>query len=68
MFILAHFKLIVMAILLAVPYYYFNGYLVKKIRPKESGKRLISFFITVFVTALIYSALLVFWYVWVMYK
>jgi len=43
--------------LVAAPYYFFNRYLIKKIRPYASGKRLALFFISVIITALLYSAL-----------
>jgi hypothetical protein len=65
MFIIAHLDIIGMAVLMAFPFYFFNRYLVQKIRPGESGKRMIGYFITVMITALFYSVIGVILMIWV---
>jgi hypothetical protein len=65
MFIPANLHIIIMAVLVAAPYYFFNRYLLQKIRPKQSGKRMVGYFLLVLVTALFYagaSVILMVWY------
>ena len=65
MFIPANFHIILMAVLVAAPYYFFNRYLIQKIRPNKNGKRLIVYFLSVLITALLYgsaSVILMVWY------
>ena len=52
---LANLDIIAMAVLAAAPFYFFNRYLLKKIRPSETGKRLALYFISVLILALLYS-------------
>lgn len=65
MFIIAHLDIIAVSVLMAVPFYFFNRYLLQKIRPGESGKRMIGYFVTVVITAFIYSIIGVILMVWV---
>ena len=65
MFITANLDIIAMALLVAAPFYFFNRYLVKKIRPSDTGKRLALYFITVLTLALLYSIVSVLVIVWV---
>lgn len=65
MFITANLDIIAMALLVAAPFYFFNRYLVNKIRPSETGKRLALYFITVLTLALLYSIVSVLVIVWV---
>ena len=65
MFIPANLHIILMAVLVAAPYYFFNRYLIQKIRPTQNGKRLIVYFLSVLITALLYgsaSVILMVWY------
>jgi hypothetical protein len=68
MFILANPDIIAMALLVAAPFYFFNRYLVKKIKPSESGKRLVLYFINVVILALLYSIIGVLIMVWLKYR
>ncbi len=52
MFIIAHLDIIFMVFLVAAPFYFFNRCLVQKIRPTQSGKRLVVYFLSVLITAL----------------
>ncbi len=65
MFIPANLDIIAMALLVAAPFYFFNRYLVKKIRPSDTGKRLALYFITVLTLALLYSIVSLLVIVWV---
>ena len=67
-FILANFDIITMAILVAVPFYFLNRYLLKKIRPSETGKRLVLYFTSVLVLALIYSIASVLLMAWIKHR
>jgi hypothetical protein len=66
MFILANLDIIIMALLVATPFYFFNRYLIKMIRPSETGKRLLFYFISVLVLAFLYSIASVF--IWLKFK
>ena len=55
MFILAHLDIITIAVLMAVPYYFFNRYLARKIKPGESGKGTLLYFIVALTTAVLYG-------------
>jgi hypothetical protein len=68
MFIIANLDIIAMALLVAAPFYFFNRYLVKKIKPSESGKRLVLYFINVVILALLYSIIGVLIMVWLKYR
>jgi hypothetical protein len=65
MFIIPNLHIISIAVLVAAPFYFFNRYLVQKIRPEESGKKLTGYFVTVIITALIYSIIGVILMVWI---
>ena len=67
-FIIANFDIIVMALLVAAPFYFFNRHLVKKIKPSESGKKLALYFISVVILALLYSIISVLIMVWAWHK
>jgi len=64
MFIPANLDIIAIALLVATPFYFFNRYLLKKIRPSETGKRLLLYFISVLILALLYSIASVLIMVW----
>jgi dolichol kinase len=66
MFILANLDIIVIALLAAAPFYFFNRYLVKTMRPSETRKRLALYFISVSILALLYSFSFVI--IWIKYK
>jgi hypothetical protein len=51
--------------LIAIPFYYFNQYLIQKIKPRESGKKLLLYFITIVACAFIYISIGVFAIVYV---
>lgn len=55
MFILANLHIIGLAVVMAIPFYFFNKSLVSSIRPGESSKRAVLFMLVVVLTALIYS-------------
>jgi uncharacterized membrane protein len=55
MFIPGIIPTLVILVLVALPYYFFNKYLVKKLRPRESAMRLMIFFTVVLITSLLYS-------------
>lgn len=55
MFLPANLHIIFISVLVAFPFYLFNRYLVKKIRPRENGRQLLFYFLTVLVTSLLYS-------------
>ncbi len=46
--------ILAIAALLTIPFYFFNKYLLKKLNPRESGAKLLVYFITVVVTAFAY--------------
>jgi hypothetical protein len=64
MFILANLDIIAIALLVAAPFYFFNRYLLKKIKPSETGKRLALYFISVLILALLYSIVSVLLMTW----
>ena len=64
-FILANLHILALAVLVAFPFYFFNRYLVQKIRPEESGKKLLGYFVTVILTALAYSIAVLIIIVWI---
>jgi hypothetical protein len=68
MFILANLDIIAMALLVAAPFYFFNRYLLRKIRPSETGKRLFLYFISVLVVAILYSIISVLLMVWIKHR
>ncbi len=68
MFILTNLDVIAMALLVAAPFYFLNRYLLKKIRPLESGKRLTLYFISVLILALLYSIISVLIMVWIKHR
>jgi hypothetical protein len=68
MFIIANLDIIAMALLVAAPFYFFNRYLVKKIKPSESGKRLVLYFINVVILEMLYSIIGVLIMVWLKYR
>lgn len=39
---------------MTVPFYYFNRFLLRKIKPRENGSRLLMYFILLVVSAFIY--------------
>jgi hypothetical protein len=55
MFILAHLDIIAITVLMAFPFYFFNRYLVKKLKPGENIRNTVQYFLIVLITALIYS-------------
>jgi hypothetical protein len=67
-FIIANLDIIAMAILVAAPFYFLNRYLLKKIRPSETGKRLALYFISVLILALLYSIISVLIMTWIKQK
>jgi len=52
-------------LLMVIPYYFFNRFLVKKINPRESGKKLILYFIVNLVAVFIYLSAAVFIIIWI---
>jgi hypothetical protein len=68
MFILANLEVIAMALMVAAPFYFLNRYLLKKIRPSESGKRLTLYFTSVLTLALLYSIISVLIMVWIKHR
>ena len=63
--IIPYLNIVFMTGLVAAPFYFFNRYLIQKIKPKQSSKRLIVYFLTVLITALLYagaSVILMIWY------
>jgi len=51
--------------LMALPFYFFNRYLVQKMKPRESDRKLLLYFITVVLCAFVYISIGVFLIVWV---
>ncbi len=43
--------------IMTIPFYFFNKYLIKKIKPRESGTKLLAYFTAVVVTAFAYLGL-----------
>jgi hypothetical protein len=68
MFIIAHLDIVFMALLVASPFYFFNRFLLQKIRPAENGKRLALYFFSVLISASVYSIISVFIMVWIKNK
>lgn len=68
MFMLANLDVIALALIVAVPFYFLNRYLLKKIRPSETGKRLALYFISVLILALLYSIASVLIMVWIKHR
>ncbi len=50
--------------LMALPFYFLNKYLVRKMRPRESGRNLLLYFATVVLAAFVYIAAGVFLIIW----
>lgn len=67
-FILANLDIITFAILVAAPFYFFNRYLLKQIRPSETGKRLALYFTSVLILALLYSVISVLIMAWIKHR
>ena len=68
MFILANLDIVAMALLVAAPFYFFNRYLVKEVRPSETGKRMALYFIIVLTLALLYSIISILIMVWIKHR
>ena len=64
MLIPANLHIIFITVLVAFPFYFFNRYLIQKIQPKESGKKLLCYFAIVLITASLYSITAVFLMSW----
>jgi predicted PurR-regulated permease PerM len=47
-------KVLLLTVLMAVPFYFFNKYLQRKINPRKNGKKLILYFILVFLFSFLY--------------
>ena len=54
-FMLPNIDIVIISVLAAVPFYFWNRYLRQKIRPQESKLRTIIFFLIVLLTAMIYA-------------
>ncbi len=67
MFIIANLHIISIAVIMAVPFYYFNKYLIRKFAPGQAVRTTFMYFIFVFVAALLYSAVGVIIMSWVGY-
>ena len=46
--------------LMAVPYYFFNRYLLRKLRPRESSRNLLVYFLVTILAAFVYISIGVF--------
>ena len=40
--------------LLAIPYYFLNRYLIRKLKPRESGRKLLIYFLVTILSAFVY--------------
>ncbi|HMI78386.1 MAG TPA: hypothetical protein VK484_06305 [Ferruginibacter sp.] len=58
-------QLLIIPGLMAIPFYFFNKYLIKKIKPRESGKNLLLYFIVMSAAAFAYITIGVFLIIWV---
>lgn len=67
MFIIGHLDIIAIAVLMSVPFYFFNRYLLQKFKPAAAGKNVPKYLVVVFITALVYSAVGVLLLSWVSY-
>jgi hypothetical protein len=59
------FALIGIPGLMTIPYYYFNKFLLKKINPRESGVKLLLFFIITILAVFIYMTVGIYAIIWV---
>ena len=53
-------SLLVIPGLMAIPFYFFNKWLIKKMKPRESGKNLLLYFTVTILTVFIYITIGVF--------
>ena len=67
MLLLVSYSLVQLAVpaLMALPFYFLNKFLVRKMKPRESAKNLLLYFITVILSAFVYISIGVFLIVWV---
>jgi hypothetical protein len=59
------FALIGIPGLMAIPYYYFNKFLLKKINPRENGIKLLLFFIITILAVFLYMTVGIYAIIWV---
>jgi hypothetical protein len=52
--VIPYLGILIPAVLLTVPFYFFNKYLQHKIKPRENGKRLFLYFVVVIASIFIY--------------
>jgi len=60
MLIPANLHVIFISFLVAFPFYFFNRYLIQKLKPKENAKRLLCYFAVILIAASLYSVIAVF--------
>ena len=46
--------ILIMAAVLTVPFYFFNKFLLRRIQPRQSGKKLLLYFLIMAVSAFVY--------------
>lgn len=52
----AYLGIFIMAAVLTLPFYFFNKFLLRRIKPGQSGKKLLLYFLIIAVSAFVYIA------------
>ena len=54
------FAVVGIPLLMAIPFYFFNRFLVRKMRPRENGRNLLMYFTVTVISVLLYISLGIF--------
>lgn len=54
------FTILLLAVILTLPFYFFNRFLMRKLRPRESGKNLLVYFATIVLSVFVYITACIF--------
>ena len=60
----AYLGILIMAVVITVPFYFFNKFLLRRVQPGQSGKKLLLYFLIVAVSAFVYITAAVYLVVW----
>jgi predicted PurR-regulated permease PerM len=61
----AYLGILIIAVVITVPFYFFNKFLQRRIKPKESGSKLLLYFAIVVLSIFIYITACIYLAVWV---
>jgi hypothetical protein len=63
--IVPYLHILIIAAIMTIPFYFFNKFLVKRIKPREKGANLLLYFVTVVVSIFIYISAVIFVVIWI---